>query len=219
MKSSISVLSTAALIASTYCAPAPAPNAAPGLALLRRALKSARSPLPQTEVPFDLDEAFCFWKPDGDCLLNGFAAEIYDYLKIDPPEHEYDDYDETEGIYASDQDAYDAYLVVLSGLYVLINDHTGYQGYDYDYDAYQADHEDDYLCVWTDGGDCWFNDAVKYVDDIWDVPYKKSRSVRRADDLSVYATSDGIQDDYAGFVFEVYSAINANGPVDLDIGS
>lgn len=212
-----SVLPVVALIASAYCAPKPAPNPAPGLEVLRRALKTARSPLPQ-DVPFTIDEDYCFWTPDGECVLNVVAAKVYSYLELDPPPYDYGDYGADEGVYASDSDAYDAYVEVLADVYAVINTNAGYGYYDYDYETYIAD-QDDPLCVWIEDGDCWFNDMVKYVDDIWGVedPYKKKgRSLRRQEDLSVYSTSDGIQTDYAEFLWDLLKTIDEHGPLDID---
>lgn len=217
MRSIISLLSTATLLASTtFGAPNPASKLAPSLELLRRALKSARSPVPQ-DVPFTIDEEWCLWNPKGDCLLNDVAVEIYEYMKVDPPEYDYDDYEDDEGVYAYDGDAYEAYLTVLYDLYDVINKHAPYKDYDYDYEKYIADYGDAY-CVWAYDGDCWFNDMVKYFDDVWKEPYKKGRAVRRQEEKwSVYATSDGIQSDYAEFAWDLLTAIDANGPLDLDL--
>lgn len=218
MRSFISALSTVALLASAYGAPGPASNPVPGHELLRRALKNTRSPLPQS-VPFTIDADFCLWNPNGDCFLNLVAIEIYDYVGVVPPVYEYTDYADDEGVYAYDGDAYEAYLAVLYDLYDVINAHAPYEQYDYDAQTWIAGYDDEY-CVWKYEGGCWFNDLVKYFDDLWEVPYKKGRVVRRQqENWSVYATSDGIQLDYATFALDLLKAIDANGPLDLDLSS
>jgi len=214
MRSVIYILSVATIITSAYCAPGPEPNPVPGLELLRRAVKGARSPLPQ-KVPFTIDKEWCVWSPKGGCWLNEAGTEAYKYMKVDPPKYDWDDYEDDEGVYASSEGAFDAYQEVLYDLYEVINSHAPYDDYSYDYETYIADYEDKY-CVWKWEGDCWFNDMVKYVDDLWKDPYKKRRAVRRQEeDWSVYATSTGIQADYALWAWDLLVAVDKNGPLDI----
>lgn len=219
MRSISYLLPVAALLTAVSCAPSPSP----GLALLRRVIKEARAPLPQSgdNVPFKPDQEWCVWSPNGGCWLNEAATKAWDYMKVDPPKYKWDDYADTEGVYASGEDAYDAYEDVLYDLYDLINEHSPYDDYDYDYEQYIEDYEDQY-CVWKWEGECWFNDFYNYVDDQWKDPYrvKKARGAARRrqtdkEDWSVYATSKGVQADYALWAWDLFSGVNEHGPLDL----
>lgn len=214
------LLTSTTLLGAAIGAPAPVPDPVDGATLLRGALHSMRTRQYEQYVPYKIDEDYCVWKPNGDCWMNEVVDSLWEYMKYDPPK--YDSYDwykakyaADEGVYAYDDGAMEEYAEVLVYLYEAINDHAPYGKYDYDYQDY-IDKADDKYCVWWYEGKCWTNDAVKYIDGIWDKddPYRK-RSIKRQDKSkwAVYATGKGVQSWYATVVYDLLAAVDKWGPL------